>query len=450
MVREGETMRVVIVGAGEVGRAIARNLESSHEVVVIDRDSAIVEELTYSHDVLALLGDGTERETLEEANIDRADLIIACTDHDEANVVVCGTAKTISDVFTIARVRRRTLLETWEGSQGAFDVDFMVCTDLLAAQAITRLSDLPATQDVDTFVGGLVRMAEFEIDSESPIADSTVLEADRYDSLTFAGVFRDEKLIVATGETTIRAGDRVVVIGSSRSVTDFATDVTTEPSDDKDVVIVGASEIGFQVAREFEEHGYQTRLIERDHDRARTVAEKLPNTTVLESDATDAEFLKREHVDQADLVVGALDGDEKNLLVSLLARRLGVGRTIAVIENLEYAELFETVGVDVAINPREETAEEIVRFTRAARTEKVAMIEHDRAEVIEFEVTDTSILAGETIVEATAALPDGLVIGAISRGGDLVTPRGETVIYPGDHVVVFVDAMVLDQVLEAI
>ncbi|WP_049927350.1 Trk system potassium transporter TrkA [Halopiger goleimassiliensis] len=444
-------MQIVIVGAGEVGRSIARNLETAHDVVVIDRDAGVVEDLTYSRDVLAVHGDGTELGTLEDADVRGADLVIACTDDDEANVVICGAAKTVSDAFTIARVRRRGLLETWEGSQGAFGVDFMVCTDLLTARAIVRISNLPGTQDVDTFVGGLVRMAEFEITAESSVAGQTVQEADRYDSLTFASVFRNDEMIVATGETELRAGDRLVVIGSSESVADFARDIVPTVTDDgNEVVIVGASEVGFQAAREFEEHGYRPRLIERDHERAREAAEKLPNTMVLESDATDSEFLVREHVDEADVVVAALDGDEKNLLVSLLAERIGVDRTVAVIENLQYADLFETVGVDVAVNPREETAEEIVRFTRANHTEKVAMLEHDRAEVIEFEVNADSALAGRPIVEATDELPDGVVVGAISRQGDLVTPRGETIVQPGDHVVVFVDAAVLDEVVEAI
>ncbi|WIV66844.1 Trk system potassium transporter TrkA [Natrialbaceae archaeon AArc-T1-2] len=444
-------MRVVVVGAGEVGRSIAANLEGSHDVVVVDRDAETVEELTYSLDVLAIEGDGTELETLREARIEDAELVIACTDDDETNVVICGAAKTGSEAFTIARVRRRTLLETWEGSQGAFGVDFMVCTDLLTAQAIFRISGLPAAQDVDMFAGGLVRMAEFEIGPDSPIADQTVREADRYDSLTFAGIFRGEEMIVARGDTTISPGDRIVVIGSPSSVSGFATDVAEPKGEGTDeVVIIGASEIGYQVAREFEEHGYRPRMIEQDPDRAREVAESLRKTMVMENDATDAGFLEREHVGEADLVVAALDGDEKNLLVSLLARRLGVDRTVAVIENLEYAELFETVGIDVAINPREETAEEIVRFTRADHTEKVAMLEHDRAEVLEIEVTDNSVLAGREIAEATADLPERVVIGAISRGGDLVTPRGTTVIEPGDHVVIFVDAGVLEEVIESI
>ncbi len=441
-------MRVIVVGAGEVGRTIAANLQESHEVVIVDQDSTIVEELTYSLDVLAVEGDGTDIDTLEQAGIESAELVIASTDDDETNLVVCGAAKTRTDAFTIARVKRRTLLETWQGSQGAFGVDFMACTDLLTAQAIFRISGLEAAQDVEMFAGGLVRMAEFDIGSDSPIAGQSVEEADQYDSLTFAGIFRDDEMVIATGETEIRSGDRVVVIGSPDSVGHFASDiVTTTHTDQKEVVIVGASEIGFQVARLFEEQGNRPRLIEQDHDRAREVAERLPNTMVMESDATDAEFLAREHVDEADIVIAALDSDEKNLLVSLLARRLGVDRTVAVIEHPEYADVFETVGIDVAVNPREETAEDIIRFTRADHTEKVAMLEHDQAEVIEIEAGVDSILTGRKIAEVTSELPDGIVIGAISRGGDLVTPRGSTVVQPGDHVVLFVDSAVLDQVV---
>lgn len=443
-------VRVIVVGAGEVGQSIASNLQTAHDVTVIERDGELVEEITYSLDVLAIEGDGTELATLREAGVEQAEMVIACTDADETNAVICGTAKTCSDAFTIARVRRRTLLETWQGSQAAFGVDFMVCTDLLAAKALFRISGIPGAQDVNTFAGGLVRMAEVEVGPDSPVADRTVREADHFDSMTFAAIFRDGDMVVAQGDTHITAGDRVVVIGSPESVSTFADEITPGTSSAEDIVIVGGSSIGYHAAREFDEHGFAPRLIEQDPDRAREIAEALPNTTVLQSDGTDVEFLANEYVGEADVVIAALESDEKNLLVSLLARRLGVDRTIAVIEHFEYTDLFETVGVDAAINPREETAEEIVRFTRGSHTEKVAMLEGDQAEVIEIEVDADSVLVGRPIVDSTADLPTGVVIGAISRGGDLITPRGTTVIEPGDHVVLFVDADVLETVLEVI
>jgi len=375
----------------------------------------------------------------------------AGADVDDVELVACGTARTTGDVFTVARVKRRSLLTTWREAERAFGVDFMVSSDVLTAEAIFRISGIPGARDVDTFAGGLVRMAEFELTGAGGVTDQTVREADRYDSLTFAAVFRDEGVFVPRGDTVLREGDRLVVIGSPESVAGFATDVA---SDDHrgadDVVIVGGSEIGFQTARLFEEHGHRPRLIERDRERARELAEELPKTTVLHSDATDMEFLTGEHVDEADVVVSTLNSDEKNLLASLLADRIGVTRTVSVVQTPAYVDLFEAVGVDIAVNPREETAEEIVRFTRDGQTEKIAMLEHDRAEVLEIEVREGSVFAGRTIVDAVGDLPDGVVVGSITRSGELITPRGETTIQPSDHVVLFVERTVLDEVSAAI
>ncbi|WP_134671423.1 Trk system potassium transporter TrkA [Halorussus marinus] len=441
-------MRIIIVGAGEVGSSIAASLATSHEVVVIDIDGERVDALTYSHDVLAIQGDGTSLATLEEAGIAEADMIIASADDDETNLVTCGTAKTIDDPFTIARVKSTDYLETWRQTERAFGVDFMVCTNLLTAEDIVRVIGLPAARDVDPFAGGAVQMAEFEIADDSPVVDQTVQEADRFDSLTFAALIRNGDVEIPRGDTVIRAGDKAVVIGSPESVQGFAVEVAPgeTPSGTEDLVIIGGSNIGFHTARLLEERGLNPRLIERDHDRARALAEDLPNSVVMENDATDADFLTREHVDEADAVVAALESDEKNLLVSILAKQLGASRTVAVVENGEYVDVFETVGVDVAVNPREVTAEEITRFTRETRTENVSLIENDRAEVIEIEVDDESVLVGRPIREAVGDLPAGFVVGAITRDHEYVVPRGDTVIEPGDHVVAFVETSVVDDV----
>ncbi|MGQ4554721.1 Trk system potassium transporter TrkA [Halobellus sp. GM3] len=441
-------MRVIIVGAGQVGSSIAADLADTHEVIVIDCDEERTEELNYSLDVLAVTGDGTSVATLEEAGIEDTDMVIASTDDDETNIVVCSTAKAVSDAFTIARVKNTEYLRTWERSSRAFGVDFMVCTNLLAAESIVRMIGLPAARDVDPFAGGMVQMAEFEVDADSPVADQTVAEADRFDSLTFVAILRNGCVEIARGETVISPGDRVVVIGSPESVQEFARSVAPEesPGTAEEVVVIGGSEIGYHVARLLEERGFRPRLIEQDGARARDLAERLPGTVVMESDATDIEFLEREHVGDADVVVSTLDSDEKNLLVSLLAERMGVERTIAIIDTTEYVDLFETVGVDVGVSPRGVVAEEISRFTQKGNAENIALIESDKAEVLEIEITDDSILAGRPIHESTGDLPEGVVIGAITRAGEFITPRGDTVIEHGDHVVVFADIDVVDDV----
>ncbi len=439
---------MIVIGAGEVGTNIAESLATDHHVVVVDTDEDRIDAITYSHDVLTIEGDGTSIETLDEAGIQSADMVIASTDVDETNIVVCGAAKAVAKPFTIARVKQTKLLRTWERSTGAFGVDFMVCSDLQTAETIVSIAGLPGARDVETFANGIVTMAEFEVEAESPVAGQTVSEADRFDSLTFAAILRGDEVIIPRGDTVIRVGDDIVVIGTDASVRSFASTLTTAATiDDADeVVIVGGSEIGAQTARIFEEHGFEPRLIERDRDRARELAERLPGTLVLRSDATDIDFLVREHVGESDIVVAALDSDEKNLLVALLASRTGVDRTIGVVQNAEYVDLFETVGIDVGVNPRFVTAEEITRFTREQPTENLAMLEHDRAEVLEFEVGPGSLLQGNRIRDVTAELPDRVVIGAVTREGELITPRGETVVQEGDHVVVFLDTEVLDAV----
>ena len=438
-------MRIVIVGAGEVGSSIAKSLADTHEVIVVDNDPERVESVTYNIDVLAIEGDGAALPTLKETEISDADILIASTDDDETNIITCGTAKTLGNPFTIARVKNTKFLDTWRQSEGALGVDFMVGTTLLAAKTVVRVIGLPSARDVDTFAGGRVQMAEFEIPDESPVAGQTVQEADRFDSLTFAAILRPDEVVIPTGQTEIRAGDEVVVIGSGSSVQALAAEVSPHASDANDILIVGGSDIGYQIARLLEEQGIQPRLVERNPERARELAEKLPKTTVLESDGTDREFLEREHVGEVDTVVSALNRNERNLLTSLLAKRLGAERAVAIVGETEYVDLFEAVGVDVAINPREATAEEITRFTRERRAENVALIENDRAEVIEIQVDDDSVLANKPIRESVADLPDGVVVGAITRNGDFVIPRGGTVIEPRDTVVLFVDANVVEE-----
>jgi len=435
-------MHVVVIGAGEVGTSIASSLASDHEVVVIDADPDRAEQLKYELDVLTIAGDGTASAIQSAAEVGRADMVIACTDDDQTNLVACGTAKTLGDGFTIARVKSTEFLRTWEGSEGAFGVDFMVCTDLQTAENIVRVIGLPAAVDVDPFAGGLVQMAEFEIAEGSPVAEQTVSEADRFESLTFVGLFRDGEMIVPRGDTEIEAGDRAVVIGSPESVQSFATDVAPEmtPGRAEEIVIVGGTEIGYQTARLLGEREFRPRLIERDADRARWLAENLPNAVVMEHDATDTEFLKREHVDDADVLVTALRSDEKNLLVSVLAKRLGVDRVIAVVDSPDYVTVFEEIGIDIAINPRTVTAEEITRFTYESVAENIAVLENDQAEVLELELTEGCGLVGRPISEIVADTDARFVIGAITRNRELVTPRGETVLRPGDHVILFVES----------
>lgn len=444
-------MHVVIIGAGEVGTSIAATLSNDHDVVVVEQDEDRAEQLKYELDVLSIAGDGTTAQTQEEASVEKADMFIACTDDDRANLVACGTAKTIGEPFTIARTKSMDYLRTWERTRTAFGVDYLVCSNLLTAENIVRVIGLPAAIDVDPFVGGEIHMAEFEITPDSPVTGQTVAEADRFDSLTFAGLFRDGAMLVPDGSTVIQGGDRAVVIGSPKSVHDFAMDLqpAKTPDEADDIVIAGGTEIGYHTARLLEDRGLKPRLIEADGERARTLAEDLPNSVVMEHDATDTDFLTREHVDEADVLVSAMPSDERNLLVAVLAKRLGVGRVMAIVDNTEYVALFEEIGIDVAVNPREITAEEITRFSFESAAENLSVLENDQAEVLEFEIGPESGFVDRSIQDIDADLGGRFVVGAIVRDHEYVIPRGDTVFEPGDSVVIFVESSFADDLMAA-
>ncbi|WP_232702627.1 Trk system potassium transporter TrkA [Halobacterium wangiae] len=443
-------MRILIVGAGEVGSSIANSLADAHEVVVVDVDPDRVESMTYSHDVLAVSGDGTDLDVLVEAEVERADVAIASTDDDETNLATCGTVNTVSDAFTIARVKNTTYLDTWRNHQGAFGVDFMVCTDLLAAEAIVRIVGLPTARDVDPFAGGHVEMAEFEVPAGTPLAGQTVAEADQFDELTFVAIIPDgaDSAVIPRGDTVITGDARIVVVGRPAAVRSFSATINPDEAAGEvdDVVVVGGSTTGELTAELLAQRGIKPRIVEVDRDRARELAERIPSATILSHDGTDPEFLTREHVQNADVVVATLGSDERSLLAALLAKRVGATRAIAVVEQARYVDLFQEVGVDVAVNPRQVTAEEITRFTRERHAENVAIIEPGGAEVLEIEIEEGSVLAGRAIKDVAGELPDGVVIGAITRDDEYVVPRGDTVVHVGDHVVAFVRADALDEV----
>jgi trk system potassium uptake protein len=443
-------MRVVIVGAGDVGTHIAEDLADVHDIAVVDRDEEDIERLEADFGVTGVTGDGRSLDTLEEAGIRDAEVVIASTDDDAVNVMVCGTARNVTEAHTIARVKSPDLYETWQHFESGLGVDMMLSVDRLTAESLVRTVALPGALAANTFVDGQVEMAEFEVEEGAPIAGKTVEDADEYPSLTFAGVLRDDDIVIPSGETVIEAGDRVVVIGSPSSTKRFAHALTSSDSleTEDDIVIVGGGEVGTQVAEAFEREGYAPRLIEHDPDRVAALEERFERTTVVEGDVRSFSFLADSDMGDADLLVGTLD-DETNYVLALLARDMGVEYTAAVVDEAEYGDLFEAAGVDVVVQPHTVVARQTTRVTRGY-TDEAAVLEQDSAEVLEITVESGSALAGDSLSDVALDLPDGFVIGAVVRNGTLRTPRGGTVIQTGDHVVAFVDTDDLDEVAAAL
>lgn len=434
-------MRVIIAGAGRVGTRVAAELARNHDVVMVDVDADRTDGLGYELDVLTVVGDCSSIETLRESGIESADLLIASTGSDEINLLTCETAKSLADVTTVARVKGLKYIDTWDRAEDVFGVDFMVGTNLLTIGAAVGGTGLEAAQDFDVFAGGTVQMAEFNVESGGAIVGKTISEADQFESLTFAAILRSGTTIVPRGSTRIEADDDIIVIGKPASVHAFGAKLGHAESPTRNVLIVGGSDIGYHTARLLEERGLRPHLLEADPDRARALSERLSVTTVRNKDPTVRDFLDDERIEDIDVVVAALDrNSEANLLSALRAKQVGIDRSVAIVDHGEYVELFEDAGVDVAVNPRRATAEEIVEFARDQDTQSVDLLEHEQVEVIEIRIDEESILTGRPIEEAIGDLPDGVVVGAITRNGSFLMPRGDTVVESGDHAVVLADS----------
>jgi len=446
-------MKVVIIGVGQVGRSVAHALAEDHEVIVVDKDPDRLELIRAETDVLTREGDGARVETLKTAGVPEADLVIGSTSDDRSNILICSTARALSsDAFTIARVAETEYLATWSQLREAFNVDFMVGADHLTARSIVEVAGLPAARDVEYFGQGRVVMAEFTIPAESPVAEKTVQALDLSDGVNLVAVFDDDQMEIVRGKTRLHPENRLLVIGKPTQVERFGSTLAPKAhlKSVRQVLILGGGEIGYQTARLFEQRDLEPRLVEKNPDRAHTLAQELPDTLVLQDDATDPDFLRREGVADTDLVVSALTPDERNLLASVLSRELGAEKVLSVVHHGAYEPVFTRSGIDATVNPRREVIEEILRHTRARDVEKITFVEHERGEVVEIELNGDSPLVGTPLEEAVQAVPHNFVLGAVIRNDDVLIPRGKTVLERGDHVVMFVDAEVADEVLETI
>ncbi len=437
-------MKVLIVGAGQVGQTIAQELAPEHTVVAIDRRYDALEQIPGT--VRVVQGDGVELEVLREAGVGEADVLIACTDDDRTNILTCSTAKLEADPFAIARVAHTQFLDTWHHSRKAFGVDLMVGRSDLTARSIARLVGFQSAQESAFeerfFANGRIEMAEFELESSSPLAGETVEQADRFEGVTFASLFRDGDMIIPQGKTRLQANDRLVAIGNPDDVKAFGIQLnpSTGTDDVSRIVVLGGGEIGVQAARLLHERGLSVRLVEQDPRRAERIAETLPDTLVLQDDAMDRAFWKAERLHQADLCVVALRPDERVLLAGLLAKQLGVPRVFGVVREQQYVDVGEMSALDGVVHPREETAAYISQHVLESYADTVARIEHERAEVFETTLAEDGRLTGRRIVDAVADLPGSCVIGAVLREGRILVPRGDTTLRAEDRVVVFASA----------
>jgi trk/ktr system potassium uptake protein len=442
-------MKIVVIGAGQVGTTIVEALHDEHDVTVIDLDEARLRALSHRYDVTTLEGNGSSRRTLQEAGVAEAGLLIACTSRDETNIVAAMFCRGLSpETKTAVRTTDVELLQAWHERQ--LDVDQMVSSELETAYAISRIIGVPAARQTDVFAEGQVQIVEFDVEAGTGANDvigPPLREARIPRDSKVASIIRGDRTIVPRGDQSIQAGDRVIVIGSPEAAGAWSSILSKKRQRVDDIVIYGAGRIGVTVATLLLEQGLHVRLIEPDLARARVVAENLPRARVFNATGFDPEFIERERIGQARAAIFAMRDDPKNQYAATLAKLHGVDFTIAIVHDAVSADVFEAAGVDVAVNPRVVTAEELVRFAHDPRTQQVAMLEGDRYEVLDVIVRAESALVNRPFRDLPMT---GSLIGAIVRDGKAIFPHGDDELYPGDRVIVFTESSRAGQVERAL
>ena len=432
-------MRILVIGAGQVGHTVVESLHDEHDVTVMDLDAARLSALSHRYDVAVFQGSGTSRRALKEAGAADANVLVACTSRDEVNVIAGIFTKGLStETQTIIRTTNVEYVEVW--LERALDVDFVVSSELETAYAVSRIIGLPAARQTDVFADGQVQIVEFDVEPDVHAPDvigKPLREARIPADAKVAAIIRGDEMIVPRGDVSIGVGDRVIIIGSPRAASEWSEILSREKARVDDVVIYGGGRIGAAVARMLLDQQIRVRIVEADPERAREIAEQLPRARVFNATGIDPEFIERERIGRARAAIFAMRDDAKNHYASSLAKLHGVKFTIAVVHDAISGEVFERAGVDVVINPRAVTAEEIVRFAHDPRTQQVAMLEGDRYEVLDVTVRPESPLVNTRFRDLPMT---GALIGAIVRDGRAIFPHGDDVLVPGDRVIVFTES----------
>lgn len=442
-------MRILVIGAGQVGATIVAALHSDHDLTVLDLDPGRLSVLSHHYDVTTVEGDGASRRSLQQAGVRKVNLLIACTSRDEVNIISSMLTKKLSpETKTIVRTTKVEYLEVWQERQ--LDADFLVSSELETAYAISSLIGVPAARQTDVFAGGQVQIVEFDVEDTSGTPDVIGVPLRRAQipaDSKVASIIRGGAMRIARGDETIQVGDRIIIIGSPEAARQWSEIMARGVGRVEDVVIFGCGRIGTAVARVLLDQGIGVRMVEAVAARAREVAEEFPEARVYQATGVEPDFLERERIGAAKAAIFAMRDDAKNLYAATLARLHGVRFGIAVVHESISERVFEKSGVAIPINPRSITAEEIVRFARDPRTQQVAMLEGDRYEVLDITVRGESKLANRPFRELPMT---GSLIGAVIRDGQALFPHGDDMLMPGDRAILFTESRRVREVERAL
>ncbi|HEY0635854.1 MAG TPA: Trk system potassium transporter TrkA, partial [Gammaproteobacteria bacterium] len=437
-------MKIIILGAGQVGSSLAANLVSeANDITVVDSEPKRLQELQDRLDLRTVLGHASHPDVLTNAGGEDADMIIAVTNSDETNMVACRIAATLFNTPTkIARIRAQSYLEHPQlfGKAG-FNVDVLISPEQIVTNYISRIIEYPGALQVLSFAEGAVQLVAVRahfggmlVGRELRTLRNNIPNVDT----RVAAIYRQDRPIIPEGHTVVEAGDEIFFIAATKHIRDVMKELRKLEQPVKRVMLAGGGNIGERLARALESR-YQVKLIEHNEQRCRILAAALSNTLVLRGEATDADLLVEENISDTDVFCALTNDDEANIMSALLAKRLGAKKVMALINRAAYVDLLEGGDIDVAISPQQATIGSLLTHIRRGDVAAVHSLRRGAAEAIEAIAHGdirTSKVVGRRIEELS--IPAGITIGAIVRNGEVIIAHHDTIIQTEDHLIVFV------------
>jgi len=436
-------MKILILGAGQVGTSVAANLvNEANDITVVDTDARRLRELADRFDLRTLQGHGAHPDVLARAGAEDAEMLIAVTNSDETNMVACQVAYTLFHTPTkIARVRAQGFLDHDRlFGPGALPIDVRISPEQLVTEYILRLIENPGTLQVTDFANGRVRLVAVRAYYGGPLVGQelrTLYEHMPHVDARVAAIYRQDRAIQPEGDTVIEADDEVFFIAAPRHIRSVMSELRRLEKPYKRLIFAGGGNIGTRLALATERQ-YRVKVIERDLDRCKHIAEVLERTIVLHGDAADEELLLEENVEDTDVFCAVTNDDEANILSAMLAKRLGARKVMALINRTAYVDLVQSGPIDIAISPQQATIGSLLKHVRRGDVVVVHSLRRGAAEAIEAIAHGderSSKVIGRPIEAIT--LPKGASIGAIVRGDDVLIAHHDTVVRSEDHVILF-------------
>jgi trk system potassium uptake protein TrkA len=437
-------LKVLILGAGQVGRTAAYHLarERDNEVTVIDTNETVLRDLQSRIDVRTVAGNAAFPAVLEAAGIADTDVLVALTSSDEVNIVACEIANALYRTPTkIARIRASEYTSQPKlFADGALAVDVWISPEQLVTEYIERLIHNPGALQIVDFADGRVQLVGMLARKGGLLVGQQVRTLRDHmpnAEARIAGIYRNGRFIEADGETKVEEGDEVFFVAARDNIQRMMKELTRAEEKVSKVVIAGGGNVGFRLARLLEKH-YHVKLIERDADRARRVSEQLEGTIVLHGDAQDEEMLIEENIDSTDVFAAVTNSEEANVLSAMLAKRLGARKVLALINRPSYGELMENRSVDIAVSPQTVTIGSLLAHVRKGDVVRVHSLRRGSAEALETIVhgsQERSRVVGQRVEDLK--LPSGAVVMALVRNDRVIIAHHDTTIETEDHVILF-------------